>query len=431
MMKQLLGTRPCLALALLAGLTGPAAFAQNGNEHWVVTWTGAPLQAQPVRLGPVGQTTTAAQQAQAGFANQTVRMMVPISIGGRRVRVHVSNAYGTTPLAIGAAHIGVHAKGSAIAAGSDRALTFSGKPAFTIPPGAAAISDPVDLDAPPLAELAISVFVPGPTGPPTIHPGAQHTSYVSKAGDATAQTSFEDAASTQSWYWVTAVDVLAPASAGAIIAFGDSITDGARSSMDSNSSWPSRLAARLQASPATSNMAVGNQGIGGNRILRDVAGANALARFDTDVLSQSGVRWLVVLEGINDIGRGAGPTAIPSDAVTSDELIAGLRQMVERAHTHGIRIAGATLTPYTGAPYYSDKGEVIRAAVNTWIRTSGAFDAVIDFEAAMRDPGNPKTFLPAYDSGDHLHPSDAGYKAMADAIDLKIFEAGTMSAAKR
>lgn len=432
-MNEVRWTRRYLALALLAGMTALAGLAQNRNEHWVATWTTAHLHAPAMRLGAVGEPVPAAQQALAGFTNQTIRMIVPISISGRRVRVHLSNAYGSAPLVVGAVHLGIHAKESAIVAGSDRTLTFGGKPGFTIPPGASALSDAVDFDAPPLTELAISVYVPGATGAPTVHSVGLHTTYVSRTSDATAQLAFDDAATTQSWYWLSGVDVLAPSSAAAIVAFGDSITDGARSTVDTNSSWPSRLARRLLAGGSTAGFAVANEGISGNRILRDSVGASALARFDSDVLSQAGVQWLIVLEGINDIGRGTGPNAIPGEAATAEELIGGLRQMIERAHVRGIRVAGATLTPYTGAAYFSDNGEGIREAVNNWIRSSGAFNAVIDFDAATRDPNHPAHLRAEFDSGDHLHPNDAGYQAMADAIDLKIFEAAPVSttAAKR
>jgi len=333
------------------------------------------------------------------------------------------------PLKLGAVHVALRAKDSAIAPGSDRALTFSGQPSFTIPPGASALSDPVDLDVPPLGELAVSVYVPEAAGPPTIHTAGLHTTYISKSGDATAQPSIEDGITTQSWYWLSNIQVLAPADASAIVAFGDSITDGARSTPDADHSWPSRLARRLAANRETAHIAVLNQGIGGNRVLRDNTGVNALARFDEDVLSPAGVKWLIVLEGINDIGQGARANALPENAVTAAELIAAHRQMIERAHLRGIKVMGATLTPYGGAGYSSEKGESIRDAVNTWIRTSGAFDAVVDFEAATRDPKNPKQFRPEFDSGDHLHPSDAGYQAMADAIDLTIFSAKNVSSA--
>ena len=418
-----------MLLALLAAFTTHSAVAQNATEHWVATWATALRQSPPVVSSPVGQPFTAAQQAQLGFNNQTVRMITPVSIGGGRIRVQLSNTFGATPLAIGAAHVALRAKESAIVPGSDRMLTFSGQPGFTIPPGASALSDPVSLEVPPLAELAISVFVPGATGPPTVHSAGLHTTYISKTGDATALPSIEDAATTQSWYWLSNVQVLAPTDAAAIVAFGDSITDGARSTPDADRSWPSRLARRLAANRETTRIAVLNQGIGGNRILRDGTGPNALARFDEDVLSPAGVRWLIVLEGINDIGQGARVNANPENAVTAAELIAAQRQMIERAHLRGIKVMGATLTPYGGAAYGSEKGEGIRDAVNTWIRSGGAFDAVVDFEAATRDPNNPKQFRAEFDSGDHLHPSDAGYQAMADAIDLAIFGSKERSSA--
>ncbi len=421
--------RRVLALAIVTAFTAHIAFAQGQNEHWVATWATAHRAAPPVVSPTVGQPFTAAQQAQLGFNNQTIRMIAPVSIGGRRVRVQFSNAYGTTPLKLGAVHVALRAKDSAIAAGSDRALTFSGQPSFTIPPGASALSDPVDLDVPPLGELAVSVYVPAASGPPTIHTGGLHTTYISKSGDATAQSSIEDGITTQSWYWLSSIEVLAPAEADAIVAFGDSITDGARSTPDADRSWPSRLARRLAANRDTAHIAILNQGIGGNRILRDNTGVNALARFDEDVLSPAGVKWLIVLEGINDIGQGARANALPENAVTAAELIAADRQMIDRAHLRGIKVMGATLTPYGGAGYSSEKGEEMREAVNTWIRTGGAFDAVVDFEAATRDPNNPKQFRREFDSGDHLHPSDAGYQAMADAIDLAVFGSKTVSSA--
>ncbi len=214
--------------------------------------------------------------------------------------------------------------------------------------------------------------------------------------------------------------MVAPADAAAIVAFGDSITDGAVSTPNTDRSWPSVLARRL-ATNGGANIAVLNQGISGNRLLRDGAGVSALARFDRDVLAQPGVKWLMILEGINDIGLGARADAAPGDAVTSDDLIVALKQLVDRAHEHGLKVIGGTLTPYEGAAYASESGEVIRVAVNQWIRTAGAFDAVVDFEAVARDPEHPKQFRPGFNNGDHLHPNDAGYEAMANAIDLSIF----------
>jgi lysophospholipase L1-like esterase len=350
-------------------------------------------------------------------------MIVRTSLGGRRARVTLSNAYGTTPLKVGAAHVALRSKESEIVAGSDHALTFNGKPTTTIPQGAQMISDPMDLNVPQLGDLAISLYVDGDSGPPTNHGTGLHTTYIAK-GNVTAEAALTEAATTRSYYFISGIDVMAPADAGAVVAFGDSITDGATSTNDTDRSWPSVLANRMLTTPNAPKLAVINQGISGNRLLADGAGVNALARFDRDVLGMSGVKWLIVMEGINDIGvttgngnRGNGPAPTP---VTADELIGSMKQMIDRAHAHQIKVIGATLTPYEGAAYYSDKGEEVRQAVNRWIR-GGAFDAVLDFDKVTQDSANSKTFKPTFNNGDHLHPNDAGYKAMADSIELKIF----------
>jgi lysophospholipase L1-like esterase len=242
------------------------------------------------------------------------------------------------------------------------------------------------------------------------------------SGDSTGAPELSSSATTtNAWLLVSRVDVMAPAAAGAIVAFGDSITDGATSTAETNHSWPSLLAERLAANSATANIAIVNHGISGNRLLLDGTGTNALARFDRDVLSQAGVKWLMILEGINDIGQALRTGAAPEAAITKDDVIGAYKQMIDRAHTHGIKVIGCTLTPYVGAAYASDAGEAVRSAVNNWIKTGGAFDAVVDFDSATRDPANLKQFLPAYNNTDHLHPNDAGYKAMADAVDLSIF----------
>ena len=269
----------------------------------------------------------------------------------------------------------------------------------------------------PLASLSVSLYFPGETGPPTSHSTGLHYTYI-RDGDTTADASMADAQKTQQYYWLAGIDVLAPAGAAAVVAFGDSITDGARSETETNHSWPALLGARLAANKATARIGVANLGIGGNRVLRDISGASALARFDRDVLSQSGVKWVMILEGINDIGRGANT---PAEAVTAEELIAGHKTLIEMAHAHGIQAIGCTLTPYEGAPYFSAAGETVREALNAWIRTGGAYDAVVDFEAATRDPANPRRFRAEFDPGDHLHPNNLGYQAMADAVDLSIF----------
>ncbi len=405
-----------LALAQTALLTSIQA-QPAGQDHWVATWTTAQALNPPPAMqgGP-----PAAQQSPAvrGFNNQTVRMIARVSIGGKRLRVKLANAFGARPVALGGARVALRAKASELVPGSDRALTFGGKPGCTIGPGMVILSDPVDLSFAPLADLAVSLFFPGETGPPATHSTGLHTSYISKEGDATGRASIADAQTTQSYYYLAGIDVAAPAVTSLIVALGDSITDGARSTPDTDHSWPALFAARLAANKSTANFAVANMGIGGNRVLRDMTGASALARFDRDVLSQSGVKWMVLLEGINDIGRGA---TVPEEAVSAEQIIFGYRQLIERAHTHGIKVIGATLTPYEGATYYREEGETVRQAVNQWIRTSKAFDAVVDFDAATRDAVNPKRIRTEFDPGDHLHPNDAGYQAMADAIDLAIF----------
>jgi len=347
-------------------------------------------------------------------------MIAHTSIGGRRVRIKLSNAFGATPLVIGAAHIAMRDKESAIVPASDRTLLFGGRPTCWIPPGSTEISDAVDLDVPAASDLAVSIYIPENVTADTVHAVGLHTTYVSKEGNTTAAPLIADATISQSYYWLTNIDVVAPPNAAAIVTFGDSITDGATSTPDTDRSWPSILARRLAASGGA-NIAVLNEGIAGNRLLRDQVGVSALARFDRDVLAQPGVKWLTILEGINDIGRSSQADTPVRDAVGADDVIAALKQLIERAHEHGIKVIGATLTPYEGAAYYTEGGEEIRARVNQWIRAGGAFDAVVDFDAVTRDPEHPKQIRPSFNDSDHLHPNDAGYQAMAEAIDLTLF----------
>lgn len=420
---------PVLVLAQL-GTLGPIEAQQKGQEHWVATWATAQtlVRQAPARpsatpaAGPAGAAATAQAIGTQGLRNQTVRMIARTSIAGQRLRVRLSNAFGGTPVVLGAAHLAIRGKESAIVADSDRALTFNGKPGCTIGPGVVLFSDPVNLNVPAVTELAVSLYFPGETGPPTVHSTALHNTYISKEGDATAKAEIADPIITQSYYWLAGIDVMAGAKAAVLVTFGDSITDGARSTNETNHSWPALLAAKLAASKKTAGIGVANMGIGGNRVLRDGTGASALARFDRDVASQPGVKWVTLMEGINDIGHMA---TAPAEAVTADELIGAFKQFIELAHTHGIQAIGCTLTPYEGAGYSREDGEAIRAAVNAWIRTSGAFDAVVDFEAATRDTANPKRFRADFDPGDHLHPNDAGYQAMANAFDLGIFAGKT------
>jgi lysophospholipase L1-like esterase len=344
------------------------------------------------------------------------------------VRVRLSNAFGKQAVEIGAAHIGLRAKGPEIASGSDRPLTFSGRTSISIPPNALVLSDPVKLNVPAGGDLAVSIFLPRAATGAGIHYSAQQTSYIG-AGNLTGAPSIPDAATITSWVFLTSVDVLVPESASAVVAFGDSITDGARSTIDANHRWPDVLARRLRARQGGTKIGVLDAGIGGNRILHDATanvrfGVNALARFDRDVLAQSGVKYVIVLEGINDLGH-AGSSAPESETVSAEDLIAGLKQLIERAHEHGIKIFGGTLTPFEGTPfagYFTPEKERKRKALNEWIRTGKAFDGVIDFEKAVRDPDHPDRMLSNYDGGDHLHPGDAGYKAMGEAIDLALFK---------
>ena len=351
-----------------------------------------------------------------GTTGVTLREVVHVSIGGEMVRVRFSNLYGTDPLVIGAAQIAQTLKGAAVVAGSGKPLTFHGQPSVSIPAGALVVSDAVPFKFAPLSDLTVSFYLPSPSGPITEHQLGNATSYHAP-GNVVANDTLETPTTLTSWEYLNGIDTLASADAGAVITIGDSITDGAKSTIDTNQRWPDELARRLQADPKYRHLAVLNEGISGNKILLDGAGPNALARFDRDVIAQSGAKYLLILEGINDIGR---LHTVP-DGATAADLIFALDQMIVRAHAHGIAVIGCTLTPYHGAGYYTENGEAIRKAVNDWIRTSGAFDGVVDFEAAVRDPNHPDTFLPADDPGDHLHPNDAGYKVMGDAIDLKLF----------
>jgi lysophospholipase L1-like esterase len=401
-------------LAAMALAIVPAARAQGGwaDEHWVGTWS-ASMEGQ---ISFANRTVP-----NEGFENQTVRMIVHTTIGGSRARVRLSNEYGAAPLAIGAAHIALRSSGSAIVPASDRALTFSGRAAVTIPPGAEMLSDPVEIGVPQSGDLAISIYAPAKTGAPTWHSTGLHTTYISEPGDFTGRPDISGAKTSQAWYWIEGVDVVAPDGTWAIVTFGDSITDGFRSTLDADHTWPDELARRLAGH--NPQIAVLNAGISGNRIWHDAMGVNGLERFGHDALAQAGVRDVIVLLGINDVGFSNIP-GLADQAVSAEDIIAGQRQFIERAHVRGLKVIGGTLLPFEGANYFSADGEAKRTAVNQWIRTSGAYDAVIDFEAAVRDPQNPTKLQAGFDSGDHLHPNDAGYKAMGDAIDLSLFAEG-------
>jgi lysophospholipase L1-like esterase len=354
----------------------------------------------------------------ANFSDQTIRMVLRVTQGGRRVRIELSNMWTAQPLEIGAAHIAMNKGGGAIIPGSDRPLTFSGSASTVIPPGVLAVSDPVNLDVAPFSDLAVSLYLPHDTGRPTSHVPGLHTSYISK-GNVAGDEIMPDPATTTAYVWLSGVDVTGPADAFSIVAYGDSITDGYATSIDGNHAWPTLLGKRLSAYKPARHAAVVNEGISGNQVLRDGAGVSALARLDRDVLSRPGVKWVILLEGINDINnRGRRD---PSDAVTGDELIAGYRQIIERCHMSGIKVMGATIMPEEGVPTASERGEGVRQAANKWIREKGNFDAVVDFDAVVRDPQRPIKLRADFDPGDHIHPNDVGNQAMADAFDLAVF----------
>jgi len=439
-----------LALVLVVSTAVPA-FAQSGRGQWVATWAtslvaraqgpggfgggrGQGPAAQPAPAPPGGPAVPTGPAAtppgppgggRGGFpapvtvSNQTVRQVVHVSIGGDRVRLVLSNAFGTAALAIGAAHVALRDRESAVVESSVKPVTFGGSATATILAGATLVSDPIDLTVPAVSDLMVDLYLPGELGtgpsPVTTHNGASQTNYLSAVGNHSGTAILPVERSAGAWFLLARVEVPAPAGAKAVVAFGDSITDGARSTTDMNARWPDHLARRLAARQGP-GVAVLNAGISGNRVLGDGAGVSALARFDRDVLMQTGVTHVIVMEGINDIGIArANPTP------TAADLIAGHTQLIERARARGLKVYGATLTPFEGAAYFTAEGEAKRQALNQWIRTGGAYDGVIDFDQVMRDPAAPAKFLPAYDSGDHLHPGDAGYKAMGEAVDLALF----------
>ena len=415
------GRWPHLALIVaLACVLASAAASQPAGEHWVGTWSTADV----VRPPATGQPQQP-QPAAVSINNQTLREIVHVSLGGGRTRVVLSNVFGTEPLPVGAAQVALRDKDSRIIAGSSRPLTFAGGPSVTIPTGAVMFSDAVNLPVPPMSDLAIDLFLPGDLTHAnlTSHFGAYQTNYISNTGNFAGSADFPVSSTTPSWFFLSRVEVTAPTPVASVIAFGDSITDGTRSTADSNGRWPDQLAKRLSAKFGNVR-GVLNAAIAGNRLLTEANipfGINALARFDRDVLAQTGAAYVIVLEGINDIGMARdGPTPSAGD------LIAAHEQMVERAHAHGLKMFGATLTPFEGAAYFTPAGELKRQAFNTWMRSNKLYDGLIDFDAAVRDPQNPTKMLPRYDSGDHLHPNDAGYEAMGSAIDLKLFDSGGM-----
>jgi lysophospholipase L1-like esterase/antitoxin (DNA-binding transcriptional repressor) of toxin-antitoxin stability system len=396
-----------------------AAFAAHAQEaKWVGSWGASPLPPSAA-AGPF--------PASPSFNDQTVRQLVRLSVGGTRVRLRFTNEYGTKPLTVGAARVALAEGADRLKAGSEHAVTFDGRPSAIIPAGAPLLSDPIDLAVSDLATLSVSVYLQGETGACTCHATGMQDAYVSAKGNFTSGT-FAPADTIQMRAFLSGVEVLAP-SAQAVVVLGDSISDGVGSTAGANRRWPDLLAERLSARRGGVRFGVVNHGISGNQVLSDGAGESALARFDRDVLSVPGASYVIVFEGVNDLGLGygklEGPIAalMPPPAVkpTRESMIAAYRQLIARAHAKGLKIYGATIAPYEGAAYYAAEGDDVRQAINEWIRTSKEFDAVLDFDAAFRDPAKPTQMKEAFQAGDHLHGSDAGYRAVAESIDLGLF----------
>src|SRR6266853_4635571 len=378
------------------------------NLHWVGTWT-----------------TTPAPAESGAFSNQTLRMNPRVSIGGDRLRIRLSNAYGSGKLLVGMAYVGMRDTGSGVVSGSNRKLTFGGADTTTIAAGAFVISDPIAFDLAPLADIAVSIYLPGdvPLNFGITGRYARQTNYISPPGDFSGSTVMPVGRITDDWFFLSGVDVLASQETGGVVAVGDSLTDANISTPDAFCRWPDQLARRLRARRSGRPMGVMNQGLGGNRILHDIRGDSGLRRFDRDVVAQPGVTHVIVMLGTNDLRN---RWAKPEEEVNADQMIAGLKQLAIRAHTRGIKIFGATLTGFENETFlpgaWTPERESRRQAANAWIRDGGAFDAVVDFDKGLRDPDHPTRMLPVCDCGDHLHPSDLGYNTMGDAIDLSLFE---------
>ena len=397
-----------MKIGLLLALTGCCAQIQlvAGQGHWVTTWGCGPQLTEPGNLPP------------APLANSTLRQFVHVTIGGSYLRVRLSNAYGTNSVTMNSVHVALAADAGSAGSGNintatDKALTFNGAPSITIPAGEVVLSDPFDYNLPALTNLAITIYF-GNISATTIngHPGSRTTSFIQSDNVVTA-ASMLTAVTTQHWYIITGVDVLADISSMTVVTLGDSITDGRGSTTDGNNRWPDDLAQRLKTNAPTAGVAVDNMGIGGNGIFAGL-GPAAVNRFYRDGLNQSGARWLIVFEGVNDIGGDVNGTV-------ATNLIAAYSQFIAEAHPHNIAVYGATITPFGGNGYYTVSHEASRQVVNAWIRTNNLYDGVIDFDAMVRDPVTLTNLLSGYDSGDGLHLNPAGYQAMANAIDLSVF----------
>jgi lysophospholipase L1-like esterase len=400
-------------LAVAAAAHAGAASSPSLQGQWVESWAAAPQEPVDPLVGGTPQS----------FSDQTIREIVRLSAGGGALRIRLTNEYGTAPVTIGPVHVAVANGNGEIVPGSDRVITFSGgQTSVTIPSSAPALSDPILFPLQGLTSLAVSLYVPsgGNPGPATPHSTGQQTAYL-VPGDQTGAVTLTGAAAATERYFLSGVDVYAADFGATVVTFGDSITDGFHSTVDANHRWPDYLAQRLQGIAVLSELAVANAGISGNRVLSDGIGPSALSRFDRDVLSRPGVRYVVLLEGINDLGL---PALFPNSSTmpSAIQIIAGYRQLIARAHDRGVLIFGGTLMPFeSSSNFATNAGEVERETINAFIRGSGEFDGVIDFDAAVRNPANPLELFPAYDSGDHVHPNDSGYAAMAAAVDLRLF----------
>ena len=382
---------------------------------WIETWAASQQIPEPANALPAAE-----------MQDVTIRETFHLSLGGPAVRVRLSNAFGTEPLTFAAVHVARPATvgSAAIVPGSDTEVTFSGSASVTVPAGAEYWSDPVAFPVKALSSVSVSFYLATPPAQQTGHPGSRATTYFVH-GDQVAAADWPGAQHVDHWYQVSGIEVPSPPDGGDVVALGDSLTDGHATTTNGNNRWTDDLAERLQASPETQNIGVLNEGLGGNRLLRDGLGPNALARVDRDVLAQAGARWVIVLEGVNDLGTLTRNDPVPpaEHHALVRQILTGYEQIVLRAHAHGLKVIGGTLTPLMGSDYYhpGPESEADRLAINAWIRTPGHFDAVVDFDKVIRDPEHPEHMLPQYDSGDHLHPSVAGYRAMAAAIPLSLF----------
>jgi lysophospholipase L1-like esterase len=412
-----LGARVFAIFALVvSGVCAPAVAQRAGAETvWIASWAAPQQIPEPGNALPLED-----------LRDSTVRQIFHLSAGGPVVRVHLSNAFGSEALHFTSVHVAraLAPSSSAIDVASDRGLTFAGAVDVTVPPGAEFVSDPLEFTVAPLSDVAVTFHLAVPPMIETGHPGSRATSYYVH-GNSVSAAKLTEPKPVEHWYQISEIDVQTATGAAAVVVLGDSITDGHGATTNGNDRWTDVLAQRLQGSPETRNIGVANEGIGGNHLLTNGLGESALARFDRDVLAPAEVRWVIVFEGVNDLGGLARDSEVPAAEHTAlvQRVLSAYQQLVVRAHAHGLRVYGATITPYVGSTYYhpGPLSEADRQAVNQWIRAAGHFDGVIDFDSVVRDSQDPARLLPEYDCGDHLHPSPAGYKAMGSAVALALF----------